>query len=190
MGKSSLGPVLDGLYCRISWAVAAPATVLALTAALFAAMSGSGVVLPFFLILLSLLHVWLIPILALRLLPEPLRIRCIDWLALPPAMGLKCLGPLPYIFQSLLYRFSKKTPIFQGGTLAFHGGQTVTAVSRIPENRLRGEYGPGIRQVLIFQGARDSFSGRAQGACLPIRKLLIQGSRIITSYALANGTNK
>lgn len=108
MGKSSLGSVLDGLYSQISWAVAAPATVLAVAAALFAIMSGRGVVLPFFLLLLFLLYVWFIPFLALRLFPEPLRIRRVDWLALPLAMGLKCLGPLLYVFQSLLSCFSKK----------------------------------------------------------------------------------
>lgn len=107
IGKSSLWPVLDGLYSQLSWTAAAPVTVMALTGSILT-MSGHNLLLPLSIIMLFPVYAWLIPTLALRLFPEPLQIRLIDWLALPLAMGLKCAGPLLYIFQSLSSMFNRK----------------------------------------------------------------------------------
>lgn len=107
IGKSSLWPVLDGFYSQLSWAMAAPVTVMALTGSILALL-GHNFLLPLSIIMLFPVYAWLIPILALQLFPEPLQIRWIDWLALPLAMGLKCAGPLLYIVQSLLSLFNRK----------------------------------------------------------------------------------
>ena len=107
IGKSSLWPILDGVYSQLSWAAAAPVTVMALAGSILA-MLGHNFLLPLPIAMLFLVYAWLIPILALRLFPEPLQIRWIDWLALPLAMGLKCAGPLLYIFQSFLSLFNLK----------------------------------------------------------------------------------
>lgn len=107
IGKSSLWSVLDGLNSQLSWAMAAPVTVMALTGSILAIL-GHNFLLPLSIIMLFPVYAWLIPILALKLFPEPLQIRWIDWLALPLAMGLKCAGPHLYIFQSLLSLFNRK----------------------------------------------------------------------------------
>ena len=107
IGKSSIWPVLDGLYSQLSWTAAAPVTVMALIGSILA-MFEHNFLLPLSIIMLFPIYAWLIPILALQLFPEPLQIRRIDWLALPLAMGLKCAGPLLYIFQSLLSLFNRK----------------------------------------------------------------------------------
>ena len=107
IGKSSLWPVLDGFYSQLSWAAAAPVTVMALAGSILA-MFGHNFLVPLSIVMLFLVYAWLIPTLALQLFPEPLKIRWIDWLALPLAMGLKCAGPLLYIFQSLLSLFNRK----------------------------------------------------------------------------------
>lgn len=107
IGKSSLWPVLDGLYSQLSWTAAAPATVMALIGSILV-MFEHSFLLPLSIILLFPVYAWLIPILALQLFPESLQVRWIDWLALPLAMGLKCVGPILYIFQSLLSLFNRK----------------------------------------------------------------------------------
>lgn len=107
IGKSSLWPVLDGLYSQLSWTAAAPVTAMALTCSILT-MFGHNFLLPLSIIMLFPIYAWLIPTLALKLFPEPLQIRWIDWLALPLAMGLKCAGPILYIFQSLLSLFNFK----------------------------------------------------------------------------------
>lgn len=107
IGKSSIWPVLDGLYSQLSWALAAPVTVTALLCSILT-VNVHNFVLPLSIIMLFPVYAWLIPILALQLFPETLQIRRIDWLALPLAMGLKSVGPLIYFFQSLLSLFNRK----------------------------------------------------------------------------------
>ena len=97
-GKTSLKQVVDGYWSQLSWAYAAVISFIGIVLSIVS-LSQGNIMLPVLEIIFLLMYCYAVPYVAHRILPDPLRVRWIDWLCLPVAIGIKGIGPNLYFIQ-------------------------------------------------------------------------------------------
>lgn len=103
----SLIQLVDGFWSQFSWAWAGPFAIVAIVSSLFIPSIFVSHVLQISLWFNLFIYCYVIPLAAHRILGVPIKVRMRDWVALPLAILIKCIGPNLYFWESLLVRISK-----------------------------------------------------------------------------------
>ncbi len=105
--KTSISQMIDGYWSQLSWAYAGLYAIIAIILSILKAGCGNY----FYIVVVGLeviVYCYLIPYISNKLMPEKIKIRLIDWLCLPIAIGLKGIGPNWYFCQRIISVLSKK----------------------------------------------------------------------------------
>lgn len=106
-GQSSVFQMIDGYWSQLSWTYASLYAIISLILSIVKAINGNSLFLIIMLIELFI-YCYLIPFVSNNLIPEKIKIRVIDWLCLPLAIGIKGIGPNIYLIQKMISIFRKK----------------------------------------------------------------------------------
>ena len=107
ISRTSITQLIDGYWSQISWAFAAPFAIMAIITTFAINDEIASIIIQITIFLNLTTYCYFVPYLAHRSIDEPINVRIRDWLALPLAIFIKCIGPNIFIFESIISQIDR-----------------------------------------------------------------------------------